>query len=142
MGIGLGPARHVQPGYASHGGRIVLMLDPQSLLQCGAREISDIACGKDVGITRPKQRVDRDPVVYIQARSFRQRDVGINTDAGDDGIDRKAATVAARTNNELGALPFDTLNVLAKANVDALLAEIEVEKIGEGARKMTIPDTE
>jgi hypothetical protein len=72
----------------------------------GAGKVGDIAYGKDVGITRPKQRVDQDPVAYIKARSFRKRDVGINPDTGNDGIHRKAATVDPRTNNEVVALSF------------------------------------
>ncbi len=69
MPIGLGPAGHVEPGDTSHDGRIVLMLDANPLLQRGAGEVGDIACGKNVGSAGPKQLIDDDPVAHIQARA-------------------------------------------------------------------------
>ena len=87
-----------------------------------------------------EQLVDNDPSCYIKSGALRESDIGIGPDAGDDGIDHKAGAVASGMNDEPVPLPLDAANALAKSNIDAMLAEIDVQEVGERAWKKSISD--
>ena len=100
------------------------MLDTKPPTQGEARKLGNDARRVDIRITRAEHLVD-DSATHIQSGRLCQLDIRFNPDANDDNID-SFAFIAIGMNDKLVALPMDTIDALAKTNIDPVLAKIHV----------------
>src|SRR5919198_1616598 len=139
MPIRVESAGHVVTGSSSHCLGIVLVLEAKPFSKSSARKVRYIPRGIDIGIARTKRLIDEDTVSHCQSRGLCQVCVRLDPNSRDNDIDCESA-VSIGSNHELVRLSVDALHSFAEANIDAMLAKIDVEEIRERSGVEAVAD--